>query len=71
MNSKSLNTRLLEEGIRLGLEAAVKAVNVEIEDWASAGYNDDIVTSIDALQMGADAIRALDPETIAREATDQ
>jgi hypothetical protein len=56
------------EGIRLGLEAAAKVINVEIEDWANDGFNDRIVTSIDALEMGADALRALDPETIAREA---
>jgi hypothetical protein len=46
------------EGIRLGLEAAGKVVDAEIEDWASESEK-------------LAAIRALDPETIAREAADK
>jgi hypothetical protein len=41
------------EGIRLGLEAAAKVVDAEIEDWASESEK-------------LAAIRDLDPETIAR-----
>lgn len=58
-----LNQHLIDaarlEGIRLGLEAAAKAV------W-KANWNADLSVS-----ENADAIRALDPETIAREATDK
>jgi hypothetical protein len=52
------------EGIRLGLEAAAKVVDVGASDWMDERESF-------ALEVEAGAIRALDPETIAREAADK
>ena len=49
------------EGIRLGLEAAAKVVDAGASDWMDERESF-------ALEVEADAIRALDPDTIAREA---
>jgi hypothetical protein len=60
-----LNQHLIDaarlEGIRLGLEAAAKVIDAGASDWLDERESF-------ALEVEADAIRALDPETIAREA---
>ena len=52
------------EGIRLGLEAAARDAEMYVE---ACRYEDDDV-AMTAFACHADDIRALDPETIAREA---
>ena len=76
LNQHLINAARLE-GIRLGLEAAARTVDAEAKDWhADIPWIDidypsephPVVDTIRALRTEANAIRALDPETIAKEA---
>jgi len=76
-----LNQHLIDaarlEGIRLGLEAAARAVDAGAKDWHAdipwididyPSEDHPVVDTIRALRTEANAIRALDPATIAQEA---
>lgn len=75
-----LNQHLIDaarlEGIRLGLEAAARAVDAGAKDWHAdipwididyPSEDHPVVDTIRALRTEANAIRALDPATIAKE----
>ena len=62
------------EGIRLGLEAAARACQAQAEEFLSPSYavNQPLSSFAERFACGrcADEIRALNPDTIAREAQD-
>ena len=75
--AKADHNAALLKGIRLGLEAAARAVDAGAKDWHAdipwididyPSEHHPVVDTIRALRTEANAIRALDPETIAKEA---